>query len=308
MRVAVLADVHGNLPALEAVLEDIAPLHVEGIWTLGDLTSGTGQNQVIRLLRSLDACMIRGNNENYLLDCESGHASAQLASRQWAVMRWAYQNIERELLNFIADLPEQCTISIPGMTPVRLVHGSPRHTREWLFPDRDQERMQRFKEAGFFADGSQPGCLKEALDFIEESVLACGHTHIPWVQQEGSRMAFNPGAAGSAIDGDIRAQYALLTWQENRWQVELKAVPYDLEQVWRDFTCSGLLEEGGAAARAIWLGVTTGQNVLYALVVHAFQAAAQAGLRGIHVVPDDIWERAVDTFDWDLAASGRPLF
>ncbi len=308
LRFAVLADVHGNLPALEAVLDDVRRYDVDGIWALGDLIGGPGQNRIVHLLRALDAVLIRGNNENYLLEFDDGDAPERRTARQWAPMRWAYHDLEPALLDFVAAWPEQRVVAPDGAAPVRLVHGSPRRANEPLFPDRDAERMQRFQEAGFFVDGRRPTPLREALAGIDEPALACGHTHIPWVQCQDGCLAFNPGSVGGAIDGDTRAQYALLTWRDGAWHVELRAVAYDFERLRQDFVESGFLAQAGALARAMLLGIGNGQNAAYYLVIHAARLAAQAGLDGGLVVPDSVWERAVETLDWELAASGRPLF
>ncbi|MBN1582845.1 MAG: metallophosphoesterase family protein [Anaerolineae bacterium] len=308
MHFAVLADIHGNLVALEAVVQDARQYGVDGFWILGDSVVGPAQNAVLHLLRALPGCIIRGNSEDYLLDYDIGCEDGRCQRKQWSPVSWAYHNLDPDLFAFIATLPEQRVVAPDGADPVRLVHGSPRHIREPLFPNHNLERMQRFKEGGFLIDGRQPVVLEDVLAGIDETVLACGHTHIPWVQQQDGYLAFSAGSVGSPIDGDTRAQYALLTWDDQQWQVELKAVPYDLERVRDSFEANGFMEATGALGRAIWLSVKTGQNVIYYLVVHARRLAVQAGLGDCAVVPDEIWDRAVETLDWELAASGNPLF
>jgi len=137
---------------------------------------------------------------------------------------------------------------------------------------------------------------------IAEPVLVCGHTHIPWKQEHDGRLAFNPGAVGGPLNGDVRAQYALLTWQDDHWQVEHQAVPYDLDRIRAAFRESGLLAEGGAFAQACLLAIETGQNVAGHFVSYVYGLAAEAGFDDCDVVPDAIWDRAVATFDWDGAA------
>jgi len=88
MRLAVLADVHGNNPALEAALSEIERDAVDGILVAGDMVAGPNSVEVLRRLRALGAWMIRGNNENYILRLASGDAPAwQYHARQWAFMR-----------------------------------------------------------------------------------------------------------------------------------------------------------------------------------------------------------------------------
>lgn len=300
MRLAVLADVHSNLPALEAVLADVQRRGVDGIIVAGDhITGGPHPTEVLRLLRSLDCWMIQGNREDYLLTYDAGDESDERrGSEQWVSLHWTYSRLGREWLDFIASLPEQRVISLDGAAPIRVVHGSPRYSSEGLFPDRDPAAMAVFERAGFFWSGKKPVELDWVLAQIDEPVLVCGHTHIPWTQERDGRLVINPGAVGAPLDGDVRARYALLTWRDGRWWAEQRAVCYDIERVRADFHASGLLAEGGVFARSALLTIETAQNVQGRLVAHVYGMAAQAGFKGRAVVPDEIWERALATFDW----------
>ncbi len=303
MRLAVLADVHSNLPALEAVLADVQRHQVDGIIVAGDhITGGPYPAQVLRLLRSLDCWMIQGNRENYLLTYDAkDKLDERRGSDQWASLHWTYLRLGREMLDFIASLPEQRVIALDGVAPIRVVHGSPRDLSEGLFPDHDPVAMALFERAGFFLLRQKTVKLDETLAQIDEPVLVCGHTHIPWIKEQGGRLVLNPGSVGAPLNGDVRAQYALLTWREGRWQVEPRVVPYDIDRVRADFRASGLLKAGGVFARSSLLTIETGRNVQGRLIAHIYGLAAEAGFRGRSVVPDAVWERAVDTFDWDGA-------
>ncbi len=279
MHLAIMSDVHGNLPALEAVLEEMPP--VDGIVIAGDFVGGPQPVETIRLLRSLGGLMIRGNSDTNLLEYDAGRApDAWRSSRQWALMRWAYRCLDQETFSFIKSLPEQRVIDIPGTAAIRVVHGSPRNPSESIFPDRD------------------PAVLDLALAQTSEPVLVCGHTHIPWAREQAERLALNPGAVCGPLDGTVGAQYALLAWQDGRWRVEHRTVSYDLGRIRAAFRDSGLLSEGGALARSFLLSIETGQNVADDLLSHAYQLAAEAGHGDSAIVPDDIWERAAETFDW----------
>ena len=306
MRLAVLADVHGNLPALEAVLADVQQHDVDGIIVAGDIVGGGPQDvEVIQLLRALDSWMIRGNNDDYFLAYDSGTApQGWRLGEQWASLRWSYSRLDRETLDLLASLPEQRVVDLPGTVPIRIVHGSLSSSSGRLFPDLDPAALRLFEEAGLLPSGRELDKLLElTLAQISEPVLVCGHTHIPWKQEQNGQLALNPGSVGASIDGDVRAQYALLTWRDDRWQVEHRAIPYDLDRIRVAFRESGLLNEGGAFARACMLAIETGQNVAGRFVSYTFQLAAEAGYEDCDVVPDDVWERAVITFDWDGAAS-----
>jgi putative phosphoesterase len=281
-RLAVLADVHGNLPALEAVLSDIRHADVDGFVVAGDLVGGPSPVESIQALRSLHSWIIQGNSDAGFIRYAEGEAPpAWRTSSQYALLRWGVRQLDQETLDFLKSLPEQRVISLPGSAPIRVVHGSPRDPAESFYPDRD------------------PELLDEALGQISEPVLICGHTHEPWVRERGDRLALNPGSVAGPLDGYVGAQYALLTWGDGRWHVRHRALPYDLDRIRADFRESGLLEEGGALARAFLLGIETGRNVTQFFLSHARRLAESAGLWGHPVIPDAVWREATATFNWD---------
>jgi putative phosphoesterase len=289
MRLAVLADIHGNLPALEAVLEDLARYEPDGILVAGDLVLGGPQpNEAVRRLRSASRWIIRGNGDTSLIRYAAGDAPGAWHNHlQFGVLRWTRRAVDQDTLAFLKELPEQCVVEVPGAALIRVVHGSPGHPSVSIFPDKE------------------PATLDLALAQVRESVLVCGHTHIPWQVERNGRLALNPGAVSGPLDGTTGAQYALLTWQGDRWQAEHHAVGYDLGRLRAVLRETGLLEEGGALMRAFLLGMETGRNIGEDFLAHAYGLAARAGCKGCDAVPDEVWERAADTFDWEEAGRGN---
>jgi putative phosphoesterase len=277
---AVLSDVHGNLPALQAVSNDMQQYSVDGIIVAGDFIGGPQPNETIELLRSLGSCMIRGNSDNNLLRYESHDLpDAWRNDLQFALLRWAFRHVTQENLQFLRSLPEQRVIELPGAAAIRAVHGSPRHPAEAIYPDRD------------------PALLDLVLGQVDEPVLVCGHTHEPWALAQNGKLALNPGAVCGPLNGYVGAQYALLTWQPDHWQVEHRALPYDIDQIRSAFHASGLWEEGGTLAHLFLRSIETGQNVTEDFLSYAYSLAAQHGFRNCEYIPDIIWERATATFD-----------
>ncbi len=304
MRLAILADVHGNLPALEAVLQDAQQRGTDRFVVAGDFSDGPQAPAVIRLLRALDGWMIRGNRENYFLAYHTGQApEAWHASEQWAGFRWMYRRLDGETLDFVASLPEQRTVAMDGAAPIRVVHGSPRSISELLLPDGDAGAMELYRQAGLTAIYHARVPLSEVWPHFAEAVLACAHSHIPWQRRRDGRLVLNAGSVGASINGDPRAYYALLTWRQDRWQVEQRAVAYDLEKARAAYRESGVLAAGGAMIRAFLRCVETGQNVPGRFILHVRRSASEAGYATLDDAPDDIWRDAEATFDWQRAAS-----
>lgn len=282
MRFAVIADIHGSLPSLEAVLREIHALCVDGLLVAGDMTCGPNSVEVLQRLQAEGAWMVLGNNEGYLLRFDSGQAPNWWhTSRQWAFNRWVYRTMDQASFDLLHNLPEQRVIDLPGTALIRMFHGSPRNINEHLYP------------------GFHPEPLQEAFARTTEPVLVCGHTHIPWQERRDGRLAFNPGAVLFPCNGDLGAQYAILTWNTTGWEVEHHSVAYDRSLVRKAFTNSGLLQEGGALALGFLLSVETGKDVAMDFLAYAYRKAAEAGHPDCEYVPDDIWEAAVESFDWE---------
>jgi hypothetical protein len=200
--------------------------------------------------------------------------------QQFGFARCSYRLMDAASLATLQSLPEQFVATLDSAPPLRVVHGSPRRIDEGLFPD------------------EQPNVFTECLALAPETVLICGHTHLPWVVQQDGKLAVNPGAVTGSLNGDPRAGYALLHWTGERWQAKLRAVDYAVARTEQAFRESGLLEEGGAFSRACLASFLSGRNTPLKFVQHAYALAKEAGSGG-DFIPDDIWRIAEKRFNWD---------
>lgn len=301
MRYAVIADIHGNLPALEAVLEDIQPLHVDGIWALGDLVMRAPYpRETLNLLLAQGCTCIRGNVDGYLFAYEEKIRCGQPAHPRFdALNRWTFDQLGPEGMDALRALPEQLTRRIDGAPPIRLVHGSPTADNQTIVPDEQPETLRAFQQAALARPDFSPPPLASWFTHIPERALICGHSHMPWVRRQADLLAFNPGSAGVSTNGDPRACYALLIWDGAAWQVELRAVPYDLARLKRDYEASGLLESVGAFARAFLLTMLTGHNVAIYYVYHSIHYARSQGLDHFTALPESAWPIIDASFPWE---------
>lgn len=301
MRYAIIADIHGNLPALEAVLEDIQPLHVDGIWALGDLVMRAPYpKETLDLLLSAGCTAIRGNVDGYLFAYEARlRQGLPDHPRYDALNRWTFAQLGREGMDALRALPEQLTQRVDGAPPVRLVHGSPGADNQTIVPDGQPETLRAFQQAALAQPGFVPPPLDSWFAHIPERVLVCGHSHMPWVRRYAGLLAFNPGSAGVSTNGDPRACYALLTWDGSAWQVEHRAVPYDLARLKRDYEASGLLQSVGSFARAFLLTMLTGQNVAIYYVYHSIHYARSQGYDHFQSLPESAWSIIDASFPWE---------
>lgn len=284
MRLAVLADVHGNLPALEAVLEDFKRFNPDGVIVAGDYVGGPHPNETLALLCSMiPNWMIIGNSDiGVLRYLDEKSLAYYRTTKQFALLRWACQRIDSKSLESLRNLPEQRVILLGNSDPILVVHGR----LETAFDGYDPEE--------------ELGKLESDLAKIEESVLICGHTHCPWVFKKNGKLVLNPGSVAGPLNGFIGAQYALLEWLDGYWQAELHAIKYDLTRIRSDFVQSGLLEAGGPLARCFLNSIETGGDGSLRFLEYAWSLAKRAGYQNSSFIPDEIWDQAEDMYDWTL--------
>lgn len=303
MRLAFLADIHGNLPALEAILEDIQHRSVDGIVILGDLLARAPfPRETLDLVRALNCITLRGNVDNYLLEYADDLRDGIVdTSPRTALNRWTYARVGPQGVDFIRGLPSRLSFAADGAAPIALMHASPLAENKGIVPDRSPRVKQDFIAARLISPDYRPPALQSWFADLPEKVIACGHTHLPWVRRHNGHLAFNPGAVGVPCNGDPRAEYALLTWDgvHRRWQVQLRAVRYDLDRLKAGFVHSGLLEAGGGFARAFMVNMLSGHNVSYFYILQGDALARARGYGGFLDLPDEDWAEVTRIFPWE---------
>lgn len=281
-RLAILSDIHGNLPALEAVLADaqlFAPLAT--VLVAGDIFTPLCHERVLQKLREMRAVMIQGNGEQELLAMKNRSAPEYYwTAKQFAITRWGYAHTSTADIEFICGLPEQRVFQLPGTDPIRIVHGSPRGAREGIHPE------------------THPGKLADVLELVGEPVVVFGHTHRPWQVQVGGRLALNPGAVCGPLNGQVGAQYAILEWNGSAWKVLQRCVSYNLDLITQIFISSGLLDTG-YLAKSFLASILTARDVARDFLHHAFGLSQQAGFGSLPYIPDEIWDCAGASFLWN---------
>lgn len=236
MKLAVIADIHGNLPALEAVLEDVSLQGADRLVVNGDMVNRGPRNvEVLERLAVTDAPLVLGNHDDLLrmwVDRDHGLPTEWFGDPFWEGTAWCARQLEQAgLVDALRDLPMIHRIELPEAPRLLIAHGSPRHYREGYgryLSDEDIEEI--------------------GGDFGAE-VLVGSHTHVPMLRSHQGVTVVNSGAVGTPFNGDRRAQYLMLSLSDGVWLPEFRQVAYDRERALRDFQESGYLEEGGLSAR-----------------------------------------------------------
>lgn len=229
MRVALIGDVHANLPALEAVLRHAHGQQVEAIWNVGDFVGyGASPNQVIERLRQERAVSIVGNYDRKVLRFRKKRKKwrRKKQSQKFLAFQWAHHALNEENRQYLGSLPQERDLQIEGRR-VLLTHGSPASEKEHLTPE------------------TPKGRLRALASMAEAHLIVCGHSHRPFVRQVDGVRFINTGSVGRPDDGDPRACYAVLqTGDDPISDLELHhhRVAYDVEGVVAGIRGHGLPE------------------------------------------------------------------
>jgi predicted phosphodiesterase len=219
VRVAALFDVHGNLPALEAVLAEVEDAGADRVVVGGDIALGPLPAETLALLRGLGerAVFVRGN-------CEREVAAAGPGAQA----RWAAAQLDAEARSFLAGLPLTASLDVPGLGPVLFCHATPRSDEEILTRVSPAERVS------------------PALAGVREAVVVCGHTHVQYDRALGETRLVNAGSVGMPYEERPGAYWALLGPE-----VELRRTDYDLEKAAAAIRASGFPEAAAFAAENV---------------------------------------------------------
>jgi predicted phosphodiesterase len=225
-RIATLSDIHGNLPALEAILADLeAQGAPDATWVLGDLAVFfPWPAETIDRLRAIPAVsFLRGNTDRLIttgvrpeMPVRSAEEWARMAQAlavrdanfQWTVERLSYADYQ-----FLVALPLQIEADVPGYGGVLAVHAAPGDDEARLFPTTPDEDVRPY------------------LEGVDARMVLGGHTHYPNDRTVDGIRLVNDGSAGLPFDGDNRPSYLLLDFEDGNCRATFRRVAYDVEVV-----------------------------------------------------------------------------
>lgn len=206
MRVAALYDIHGNLPALEAVLQGVHRAEVDLIVVGGDVFPGPMSVESLRFLLALEIPVqfIHGNGDREVLAYKAGVESAAIPEAFREVMRWSARQLGAEVERLMASWPATIRVEIGGLGGVLFCHATPRNDTEILTRLTPEE------------------CLLPIFEGLDAPLVVCGHTHMQFDRTIGKVRVVNAGSVGMPF-GEPGADWLLLGPG-----VELRHTAYDL--------------------------------------------------------------------------------
>jgi predicted phosphodiesterase len=205
-RVAVLSDVHANVPALRAVLAEPDVAGADLVVFNGDLTWGVDPDGTVAVVKSLGrrAVCVRGNSERYVRQIATGAYTPANPRQEWIPARHG-----TGALAFVGSFPFSVVVDVDGLGPVRFCHGSPRSDNEAITPGTSAERFG------------------EMTADIDEDILVTGHTHLQFDRRIGTRRSINPGSVGLPFHRD---EPGVAYWALLGPDVQLRTTRYDVRE------------------------------------------------------------------------------
>ncbi len=214
MKIALIGDIHANLPALQAVLADITTQGVDAIWNAGDSVGyGPFPNEVLDMLQERDILSIVGNYDLKAL-------SMPTRSNKWRkkknplkllAFQWAFDTLTPANRNYLRSLPEQRRLKAMKKD-ILLTHASPVSNKEFVGYNTSKKRLKEL-------------ALASAAD-----IVVCGHSHQAFAGKAKGVWFINTGSVGRPDDGNPEACYAVLNLEEGSISIEHHRVGYDIKR------------------------------------------------------------------------------
>jgi putative phosphoesterase len=216
MLIALLSDIHGNLPALKAAVIEAKIRGARQIICAGDIIGyGPFPNEVCEYLKTNEIKSISGNYDIKVLDViKYGKSSIEsLQKKKRELVMWTAKHIGKTAERFLRGLPVSLKEELPGGHNLLVVHGSPVSNDDDIYPS------------------ITPKGLETKLTNSRPDILVCGHTHIPFVKRVSGMLVVNCGSTGQSVDGDPRPSYAIISVDAKSASGRIVRFEYNIEEI-----------------------------------------------------------------------------
>ncbi|GAA0432598.1 metallophosphatase family protein [Virgibacillus sp. AGTR] len=218
MKIAALYDIHGNLPALNAVLNELKEVQPDLIFIGGDIVSGPMPEKTLERLIQLGdkARYIRGNGDREVVMAFDGESLEHMSEKGSEKQQWVANQLTSSQRDFLSKMPTKKTLYIKGLGNILFCHATPTSDEEIFTPHTSKERLE-----AIFND-------------VNEPIVVCGHTHIQFKAEVGDLCILNAGSVGMPFADERGAYWLLLSSQG----YEFRRTPYDEEAAAKEIGAS----------------------------------------------------------------------
>ena len=228
MKIAILADIHGNRQAMETVIAHIDAWQPDHVIVNGDTVNRGPCSlecwQTVTARMSQDGWQhVLGNHEGYQLNFLENGFTSELEHQIFMPLAKAHQQLNGHVETF-KDLPNQVSLYAPDGSELRATHASMVGNRDSVFVDSSLTQLRK--------QIAPP-----------PAVFVTSHTHIAFQRQVDNTLLVNTGSVGTPADEDVRASYAQVVWENGRWQAQIIRLDYDREATIRDYKNSRFLSD-----------------------------------------------------------------
>jgi putative phosphoesterase len=238
MKIAALADIHGNYQALMAAVDQVERWKPDLVLVLGDtINRGPRSRECLEKIQEKESGsswkVIRGNHEGYVLsftDPDFPRSGPEFEMRR--VIFWTYQSLGTRQIEDVSKQPDRLSISLPDGKLLSGYHASTAGDRVGIYPDSTAKELEKLVDQ-------------------KADLFLVGHTHQPLIRSFQGSTVINVGSVGLPFDGDRRGAYAQISCEGDLYRAEIIRFEYDLEAACGDFERSGFLAEGGPLAELV---------------------------------------------------------
>jgi putative phosphoesterase len=213
MKVALVGEIHANLPALEAVLAHARQQQAQAIWSVGDIVGyGPFPDKVVQQLRREYVLSTIGDYDHQVLRFKKRRAKWRREKRleEYLSLKWTYEQLSKESKKYLRFLSKEIRMRMQRQR-VLLTPGSLNSGKEYLTADTPEARLRKVAQQA------------------KADIIVCGHSHRSFVRRIDGVWFISPGSTGHPVDGDARASYALLQFGPDGLTVQHQRVAYDVE-------------------------------------------------------------------------------
>lgn len=279
-KIALIADIHGNLQAFEAVLNDIYKQGISEILVLGDIiVNGVYPSEVLDIImtNSKIKLVIMGSEEDKILKYHNGERSYWKDFNMTMPFVWTYEQLSKKHIDYIEALPYNANYQSQSSNML-ITHGTPRNVNECIFKDNID-------------------LLKVILGDVKSDVYAYGHSHQSWNGYINNKLVINPGSVGIPQLEKGLTEYTILSDNMKGHEIEQRIINYDVDGFIKEMK-DRMTPECETWIKAVITSICTGNSTLYEFYYFARELANQENYDSKLPISNEIWELADKNYEW----------